>query len=356
MDNICVSVVVPVYNVEKYLDRCISSIVNQTYRNLEIILVDDGSQDSSPGMCDAWAEKDSRIKVIHKKNEGAGFARNSGMEIASGDYLCFFDSDDCIAPDTVEKACCLAQKEKPDIVIFGAAVVDQQGNVIGKRIPTSQQYSYHGDAVRTVVLPDLIDGNHNKSLINNLSLSLWSCIFSMELIRRSKWKLVSEREYVSEDSYSLMALYSQINSVVLLPETLYSYYMTTGSLSHSYKEDMHQRLKVFYGKCIELANELNYSDEVRCRIAGLFLSQEIGAMKQVLLADMKSSEKYIRIREIVTDEMMQRALADIHWKYHSQAKNMLVWAMRRRWNSAIYLMVKAQLMKESWGKRFAKKG
>ena len=91
-----ISVIVPVYKVEKYLDKCVSSIVNQTYRNLEIILVDDGSPDHCGAMCDAWAEKDERIKVIHKENGGLSDARNAGMDAASGEYIAFADSDDWI--------------------------------------------------------------------------------------------------------------------------------------------------------------------------------------------------------------------------------------------------------------------
>ena len=94
-----VSVIVPVYRVEPYLDKCVSSIVNQTYKNLEIILVDDGSPDNCPAMCDAWAEKDSRIRVIHQNNQGGGAARNAGLDIASGNLIAFVDSDDYIAPD-----------------------------------------------------------------------------------------------------------------------------------------------------------------------------------------------------------------------------------------------------------------
>ena len=94
-----ISVIVPVYNVEAYLDKCISSIVNQTYRNLEIILVDDGSPDNCPAMCDAWAKKDSRIRVFHQNNQGGGAARNTGLEVASGSLIAFVDSDDYIAPD-----------------------------------------------------------------------------------------------------------------------------------------------------------------------------------------------------------------------------------------------------------------
>ena len=97
-----ISVIVPVYKVEKYLDKCVESIVNQTYKNLEIILVDDGSPDNCPAMCDEWAEKDERIRVIHKENGGLADARNAGMDIATGDYIGFVDSDDWIEPNMYE--------------------------------------------------------------------------------------------------------------------------------------------------------------------------------------------------------------------------------------------------------------
>lgn len=99
MEQPLISVIVPVYKVEPYLDKCISSIVNQTYKNLEIILVDDGSPDNCSAMCDAWAKKDSRIRVIHQKNQGGGAARNAGLDLASGSLIAFVDSDDYIAPD-----------------------------------------------------------------------------------------------------------------------------------------------------------------------------------------------------------------------------------------------------------------
>ena len=97
-----ISVIVPVYKVEQYLDKCIESIVNQTYRNIEIILVDDGSPDRSGDICDVWAEKDERINVIHQENYGGGFARNIGIESAKGEYISFVDSDDYISPTMLE--------------------------------------------------------------------------------------------------------------------------------------------------------------------------------------------------------------------------------------------------------------
>lgn len=99
MEQPLISVIVPVYKVEAYLDVCVSSIVSQTYRNLEIILVDDGSPDNCPAMCDAWAERDARIRVIHQINQGGGAARNAGLDAAKGDLIAFVDSDDYIAPE-----------------------------------------------------------------------------------------------------------------------------------------------------------------------------------------------------------------------------------------------------------------
>ena len=96
-NNELVSVIVPVYKVEPYLDRCVASILAQTYPNLEVILVDDGSPDNCPALCDAWAPRDARIRVIHKKNGGQSDARNVGLDAASGAYISFVDSDDYIA-------------------------------------------------------------------------------------------------------------------------------------------------------------------------------------------------------------------------------------------------------------------
>lgn len=123
VDTAKISVIVPVYKVEAYLDKCISSIANQTYRNLEIILVDDGSPDNCPAMCDTWAEKDSRIRVIHKTNGGLSDARNAGMAIATGELMTFVDSDDWIAPDMCEHLYQRLAEDNSDIATCGVQMV-----------------------------------------------------------------------------------------------------------------------------------------------------------------------------------------------------------------------------------------
>lgn len=122
-----ISVIVPVYKVEEYLDQCVSSIVNQTYQNLEIILVDDGSPDSCPAMCDRWAEKDPRIKVIHKENGGLSDARNAGLKVATGEYVAFVDSDDWIDPDMYSLLYERIRKSESDISSCGVQRVWDDG-------------------------------------------------------------------------------------------------------------------------------------------------------------------------------------------------------------------------------------
>ncbi len=115
-DNL-ISVIIPVYNTQQYLKQCIDSVINQTYKNLEIILVDDGSTDDSPKICDEYTLKDNRIKVIHKQNGGVSSARNAGLKIAKGDYIGFVDSDDFIAPDMYETLCRELISTNTDLVI-----------------------------------------------------------------------------------------------------------------------------------------------------------------------------------------------------------------------------------------------
>jgi glycosyltransferase involved in cell wall biosynthesis len=122
-----ISVIVPIYNVETYLEKCLNSIINQTYKNLEIILVDDGSPDNCGKICDEYALKEKRIKVIHKPNGGLSDARNAGLDIAKGEYIAFVDSDDYIAENMYEDLLCIAQKEAADIVTCAIYIENNKG-------------------------------------------------------------------------------------------------------------------------------------------------------------------------------------------------------------------------------------
>ncbi|WP_066633812.1 glycosyltransferase [Desulfolucanica intricata] len=139
MVNPIISIVVPVYNVEQYLDRCVNSLINQTFKDIEIILVDDGSTDNSPKLCDEYARQDNRIKVIHKKNGGLSDSRNMGIHYAKGEYILFVDSDDYIENDTCEKFANIVSEQEVDIVIGGAKKITS--SEVKKMLPSTSLYN-----------------------------------------------------------------------------------------------------------------------------------------------------------------------------------------------------------------------
>lgn len=335
-----VSIVLPIYNVEKYLDRCVESVINQTYKNLEIILVDDGSPDSCPEKCEEWAKKDSRIKVVHKNNAGLGYARNTGIENASGEYICFFDSDDYIDPSTIEKAYNTAQKNDSDMVLFGHYDVNAQGKIVRTYIPTIDKESYVGSEVQEILLPDLVSDNLATGKSTNLWLSACFCMYSMKLILENNWRFASERDIISEDVYSLLRLYRNVEKVTIVPEAFYYYCENSTSLSHTYKVDRFDRIKRFYNACVDACDELNYSDEVKKRFAGPFISNTIAAMKMIIQSDMSKSEKKSAFKAICKDEQLHGIINNMEIKKENFTRGLLIWFLKVRMYNICEMLVR----------------
>lgn len=335
-----VSIVLPIYNVEKYLDRCVKSVINQTYRNLEILLVDDGSPDDCPQKCEEWGKKDSRIKVIHKANAGLGYARNTGIENASGEYICFFDSDDYIDPSTVEKAYNIAHKNNSDMVLFGHYDVNAQGKIVRTYIPAIDKESYVGSEVQEVLLPDLVSDNPATGKSTNLWLSACFCMYSMKLILENNWRFASERDIISEDVYSLLRLYRNVEKVTIIPEAFYYYCENSTSLTHTYKADRFDRIKRFYNACVDACDELNYSDEVKTRFAGPFVSNTIAAMKMIIQADMSDDKKKSAFKAICRDEQLHRIINGVEVKKEKFTRRLLIWVLKARLYSVCELLVR----------------
>ena len=325
-----VTVVVPVYNVEKYLDRCVESIVNQTYRNLEIILVDDGSPDNCPQMCDAWAPKDPRIRVIHKKNEGLGMARNTGIENATGEYICFFDSDDYILPDTIEKTYSRAIAEQAEVVVFGFSNVDAEGNITPGRVPSPSEQTFRDEAVCEEFLPELVAPDPNRNGKCRFYMSVWTMLFSVEALKRADWKFVSEREIISEDVYFLLGLFRHIRSVAVVPEALYCYCDNRTSLSRKYLPGRYAKIRNFYEESNALSDRLEYGEEIRYRLAKPYIHFTITALKQEMASNRPFTEKKQSVSEILRDPLLQKVLEEhkadrVNWKQKS-----LFWTIRNK--------------------------
>ncbi len=335
-----VTVVLPIYNVEKYLNRCMESIVNQTYRNLEIIMVDDGSLDNCPKMCDEWAERDDRIKVIHKKNQGQGIARNDAIGIATGDYICFIDSDDYVSLDVIEKSCVLAEKELADIVVFGLNTVNTSGKVVNSFVPCAEPETYESSDVINVFLPEYLAPNPYKKEPKKFYMSSCVSLYSMKMIRNSGWRFVSEREIISEDVYSLLKLFPYVNKVAVLPEALYYYCENKESFSRSYNADRYKRIKHFYLESVKLCEKLGYNEAIIHRISKPYVGYTVATLKQEYASQRPAKDKKAAIKSIIDDEVLQKVLHENKNDVASITRKALYFAIRNKMYGLCYLLLR----------------
>lgn len=218
MEDILVSIIIPVYNIEAYLDRCLESVVNQTYKNLEIILIDDGSTDNSGAICDKYKENDVRIKVIHKENEGVSKARNVGIDIANGEFIGFVDSDDWLKEDTIEKLLFYIKKYSADIAQCNITYINDKG----------EERSYKEKAKELLVY------NKEESLIGLLDEDIITAVCN-KLYRKSAIKNIRFEigKRMGEDGYFNFQIFKNIEHLVSISEGNYYYYMRNDSVTHS---------------------------------------------------------------------------------------------------------------------------
>ena len=236
-----VSIIVPVYNVEKYLERCINSLKNQSLEDIEIILVDDSSSDSSPQICDKAAAEDVRIKVIHKVNEGAGMARNAALLVATGEYIGFVDSDDFVEPEMFQVLYDKAKKYSSDLVMSGVLFVDgnmfsEEGECIRKTYFDRDTHFETDDELKKLrmgivgALPE--DADDSK-----YGMSIWKNLFRHDVIKQNNLVFQSEREKLSEDALFMIDYISCIKKATGINESFYNYCRNGESISKSYKKD-----------------------------------------------------------------------------------------------------------------------
>lgn len=208
MSNYAVSIVVPVYNAEKYLSKCIDSILNQTFKNFELILVNDGSKDNSLIICEDYKVSDRRIKVINKKNEGVSIARNIGINSAKGKYIMFIDSDDWIESNMVEKMYDAIQNS--DIAVCGSKTVEKN-----KIIDNTLYQSFTKE--KNLIGKEIIN------LINRVQhRCVWNKIYKISILKKNNI-MFNEEIKCGEDSIFNFTYFKYINSIKIIPDSLYNY-------------------------------------------------------------------------------------------------------------------------------------
>ena len=281
-----ISVIVPIYKVESYLDRCVQSIVNQTYENLEIILVDDGSPDNCPTMCDAWAAKDGRVQVIHKENGGVSTARNAGISIARGVFFAFVDSDDWIAPNMIRSLLDL-QKES-------------QADVTGCCLETVCE----GDAplVQTEADNELFLYSFLEIVMNNFPHDAWSLcakLYRADLFDRVPRDLPSHL-VMSEDIMLNTFLYKNCKRIAL-SDCRYYYYFRDGNsaISGELKPQMVRDCETAYSTML---SSIDSNDDVYGYMMGCKIQNDYFLINSII-RNQKCMDQYARLRHEILQNL-----------------------------------------------------
>ncbi len=337
-----VSIIVPIYKVEQYLDECISSIINQTYTNIEIILVDDGSPDRCGEMCDAYAERDQRIKVIHKQNGGLVSARKAGVHQATGEYIGFVDGDDYVLEDLCASAEKVAVKYQADMILFGLTYVYDDRKTFYSELP--KEGLYQGQQLKEMIRNQMFgNGRSFKQSISPCAVCKW---FRRELIDQVM-PHIDERIKDGEDgacSYPCMLLAESV--YVCNGMHQYQYRINQASMTHSYNPQWYVSAEC-YCKWLE-ERVADYGDRVLKRALNTeqfrqfyrYVDREFGSNKRFrdkiktmrIAANMPTMNKVlqrVRLEEMELSKNRKRMI-DLMRRGHFNSAY-LIWAFLQVW-------------------------
>ncbi|MBP3646773.1 MAG: glycosyltransferase family 2 protein [Clostridia bacterium] len=335
-----ISVIIPVYNVERYLERCVESVRNQTYTNLEIILVDDGSPDRCPQMCDEYAFEDKRIRVIHKENGGQGYARNDGLTIATGEYVTFIDSDDWISSDHIENLYRQIKENDADVAI-GAHTVIGNGEERKVRYESLEAKVYRHEEIRESILMPLIGTDEEQPRDVQVDSSSSMSLYRMSTIKENAIWYESERIIVGEDLFFNIDFLNKAEKAVVVEEYGYYYFQNEESTSRKYNKKRFQKTLCFYELLRERTAVLGiHGDNVKRRVYRNFLMKVRVAIRHIVCAELSIRRKYAEIYEVLEHSYVQDALrycADIKYV---MAMRLLMQLMRKKNVIGVYCLMK----------------
>lgn len=304
--NITLSIILPVYNVEKYIERCVESILTKNREEIEIIIVDDGATDGSPQICDKYADKVNNIKVIHKQNGGLSSARNAGMDVAQGKYIYFLDSDDWITEDAISKMFRYIEKDDIDVLKFNYYEHKTDSMKVNSSIIPGH---YNEESIKKNILPEAICPS-NITTSSKVVLSVWSHVYKMDFLKKNNITFVSEREIGSEDFLFNIQVYACASSMQVIEDNLYYYDQRMGSLTQRYRVGLYNQ----YCKLIALYEEklknINLYENYVDRIQRFYIRSMwyVCIQNECKLESKKEVKK--NIKEILNNRDLRKALKD----------------------------------------------
>ena len=306
-----VSIIVPIYNVEKYLPCCMDSLLHQTLKDIEIILVDDSSPDHCPVMCEEYAKQDHRVKVIHKQNGGLGYARNSGLEIATGEYIAFVDSDDYVALNTYESLYNIATDTKTDVVYFTFQRFDEKGNT-RKGAIISQEVLYHSEEGIRGFMLDMIATGPKAKLDIVIQCSSCCALYRHEVIKSHGLLFKSERELISEDLVFNLDFLLHSAKVITIPDAFYNYRMNNSSLTRTVRSDRIVKGYILYQYLLEMLESNNFGIEGYLRATKFFIGNSRGRIHQYMIQSSLTKREKMQWLKELTSQPYWREIASTY--------------------------------------------
>lgn len=335
-----VSIIVPVYKVEKYLERCVESLLRQTLKEIEIILVDDGSPDLCPELCDAYASRYENVRVIHKKNAGLGMARNTGLEVAVGEYVAFVDSDDYVEKEMYEELYSVAKEENADVVISGGFISEGAYRVTTINKEVEEEVICEGPEVK--LLPLKMTGALPEHPIDyEYAMSVCKGIYNRELIVEHHVCFLSEREFISEDLLFHFDIFQHVNKAIVIPKYFYHYCLNKESLTKTYQSKRFQRNVQFYEYVLELLGKRGFSSVYNLYVERLLLASARVAITQVIGHYQRVNRKLFKeLADVCNNEVLVDVLERYPIHRLPMKQRIFTYAMRNNAYIILYVLVR----------------
>lgn len=328
MNNL-ISIIIPVYNVEQYVNRCLDSIINQSYKKIEIILIDDGSSDNSGKICDKYAEIDNRIKVIHKDNGGVSSARNVGLEVATGEFLTFVDSDDYLPNNAIEN---LLTMKEADFVFSKAYLISNENKEIIENGIKESLY-LNGKSVEN----DLI----SRFLKKDISGALWAKMYRRDIIEKNEIRFDNELD-IGEDIIFNIIFCSNCVNYATVDAITYNYIINKDSVMQKYNPKTLQRINILVSKCQEIIAPLVKEDFLNEYYYFIVWQLNYVCLKYIYHTknDISAKNKKNILKELCCQNKFKKAIEDVKIASLGYRQKLLIILIRMKLFNFISLIYK----------------
>jgi glycosyltransferase involved in cell wall biosynthesis len=341
MDKI--SIVIPVYNVEPYLPKCLDSIVGQTYKDLEIICVDDETPDNSVQIIKDYADKDSRIKLISQKNQGLSGARNTGIDAASGKYIVFVDSDDWIEPETCSTAVEQLEKNNADICMWGY-VREFGGKAVEKRIFDGDMVFDEGESKHLIHrrIAGLVGAELSNPENADAIVTAWGKLYRADIIKNNKLYFTDTKIIGTEDALFNLYYFGYVKRCVFVDKPFNHYRKNNEtSLTRKYKPQLFNQWSTLYSKMWQYINENNCPDEFTEAFYNRVCLSIIGLGLNELCNSAGMGVRVANLKKILCSDRYKEAYKELTLKYFPFYWKAFFWLCKKKFAIGVYIMLKA---------------